>query len=103
MGLHVPFSIFFFFLFKQPNLSLRHSVKHLSLQILSSLSLVVPKKRKKSCPLLPMGENRRKKERMNEHVTGENERAVGEMNAGREGDVPGGNEEGFEELAMQFS
>jgi hypothetical protein len=50
-----------------------------------------------------MGENRRKKERMNEHVTGENERAVGEMNAGREGDVPGGNEEGFEELAMQFS
>jgi hypothetical protein len=43
---------------------------------------------------------------MNEHVTGENERAVGEMNAGREGDVPGGNEEGFdsfEELAMQFS
>jgi hypothetical protein len=82
---------------------LRHSVKHLSLKILSSLSLVVPKKRKKSCPLLPMGENRRKKERMNEHVTGENERAVGEMNAGREGDVPGGNEEGFEELAMQFS
>jgi hypothetical protein len=50
-----------------------------------------------------MGENRRKKERMNEHVTGENERVVGEMNAGREGDVPGGNEEGFEELAMQFS
>jgi hypothetical protein len=84
---------------------LRHSVKHLSLKILSSLSLVVPKKRKN--PVLfflweRIGE--RKKEWTREgDVTVENERAVGEMNAGREGDVPGGNEEGFEELAMQFS